>query len=92
MDKIFHETLIIQEENMEIKILGPGCPKCNQTADLVKEALAESGVSATVEKVTDIMQIAKYGVFGTPAVIIGGDVKCMGKIPKKEEVLSWFKK
>jgi len=55
---------------MEIKILGPGCPKCQQTEKVVKEAVAEAGVAAEIEKVTDVMKIAGYGVFGTPAVVI----------------------
>lgn len=76
---------------MEIKVLGPGCPKCRQTEKVVKEAVAESGVAADVEKVTDVMEIAGYGVFGTPAVVIDQDVKSVGKIPKKEEVLAWIK-
>jgi small redox-active disulfide protein 2 len=77
---------------MEIKVLGPGCPKCKKTETIVKEAVAESGVNANVEKVTDVMQIAQYGVFGTPAVIVDGEVKIVGKIPKKEDILSWIKK
>ena len=75
---------------MEIKILGPGCPKCDQTVNLVKEALAEAGVEATVEKVTDVMEIAGYGVFGTPAVVIDGEVKSVGKIPAKDDIKSWL--
>lgn len=74
---------------MDIKVLGPGCPKCKQTEQVVKDALNETGVSANVEKVTDVMQIAGYGVFGTPAVVIDGEVKSVGKIPKKEEVIKW---
>lgn len=77
---------------MDIKILGPGCPKCEQTANIIKEALAETGTEASVEKVTDIMEIAGYGVFGTPAVVIDGEVKSVGKIPKKEDALTWVKK
>ena len=76
---------------MEIKVLGPGCPKCQQTEKVVKEAAAEAGIAADVEKVTDTMKIAGYGVFGTPAVVIDGEVKSVGKIPNKEEVLSWIK-
>jgi len=83
-------TKKIKEKNMEIKVLGPGCPKCRQTENIVKEAVAESGVDATVEKVTDIMEIAGYGVFGTPAVVVDGYVKSVGKIPTKEEVKSWL--
>ena len=76
---------------MDIKVLGPGCAKCQQTEKIVKEAIAESGVTATVEKVTDVMEIAGYGVFGTPAVVVDGEVKSVGKIPKKAEVLGWIK-
>jgi small redox-active disulfide protein 2 len=76
---------------MEIKVLGPGCPKCRQTEKIVKDAVAASGVSASVEKVTDAMEIAGYGVFGTPAVVVDGEVKSVGKIPKQEEVLGWIK-
>ena len=75
---------------MEIKVLGPGCPRCHQTEKIVKDAIAESGVEASVEKVTDVMEIAGYGVFGTPAVVVDGEVKSVGKIPKKEEVLGWI--
>lgn len=75
---------------MEIKVLGPGCPKCNQTEKRVMDALAEAGVAANVEKVTDVMKIAGYGVFGTPAVVVDGEVKSVGKIPSKEEIKSWL--
>ena len=75
---------------MEIKVLGPGCAKCQQTEKVVKEAVAEAGVSAEIEKVTDMMKIAGYGVFGTPAVVINGEVKSVGKIPKKEDVKKWL--
>ncbi|MBU2498085.1 MAG: TM0996/MTH895 family glutaredoxin-like protein [Proteobacteria bacterium] len=77
---------------MEIKVLGPGCPRCQTTEKNVKEAVAEAGVNANVEKVTDTMKIASYGVFGTPAVIVDGEVKCVGKIPSKEEVKTWIEK
>ncbi len=77
---------------MDIKILGPGCPKCEQTLKIVNEAVAETGVDAKIEKVTGVMEIAGYGVFGTPAVVVDGEVKCVGKIPKKEDVKAWLKK
>ena len=77
---------------MEIKVLGPGCTRCQTTAKNVQDAVAESGVDADIEKVTDTMKIASYGVFGTPAVVIDGQVKCVGKIPTKEEITDWIKK
>jgi small redox-active disulfide protein 2 len=81
-----------KENIMEIKVLGPGCPKCQQTEKVVKEAVAEAGLDATVEKVTDTMEIAGYGVFGTPAVVIDGEVKSVGKIPSKSDVQFWIQK
>ena len=75
---------------MEIKVLGPGCPKCKKTEELVREAVAESGVEARVVKVTDMLDIARHGVFGTPAVIVDGKVKSVGKVPSKEEIKKWI--
>ena len=77
---------------MEIKVLGPGCLKCEQTEKNVKEAVQESGVAAKIEKVTDVMEIAKYGVFGTPAVVVDGEVKSVGKVPDKDKIITWIKK
>jgi len=75
---------------MEIKVLGTGCPKCQQTEKVVKEAVSEVGVQANIEKVTDILKIGEYGVFGTPAVVVDGEVKSVGKIPTKNEVKGWI--
>ena len=75
---------------MEIKVLGPGCAECEQTEKNVKEAVAEKGIDARIDKVTDVIEIAKHGVFGTPAVIVDGEVKCVGKVPKTEEIVSWI--
>jgi small redox-active disulfide protein 2 len=77
---------------MEIKVLGPGCPRCKQTEQNVKDAVAETGIDATVEKVTDVMEIAGYGIFVTPSVVIDGQVKCVGKIPSKAEIKAWIEK
>ena len=77
---------------MEIKVLGPGCPKCEATEKVVKEAIAETGVDARIEKVTDVMEIAKHGVFMTPSVVVDGQIKSVSKIPKKEEVKGWIGK
>ena len=77
---------------MEIKVLGPGCPRCEQTAENVKEAVAEAGVDAKIEKVRDLLEIAKYGVFGTPAVVIDDEVKCVGKLPAVDELKGWLQK
>ncbi len=75
---------------MEIKVLGPGCPKCEATLKAVGEAVAETGVDVQVEKVTDTMEIAKHGVFMTPSVVIDGEVKCVGNVPKQADVEGWL--
>jgi len=86
-------TYIIRKESMmDIKILGTGCAKCQQTEKLVREVLDETGVVAQVEKVADIKSITKYGVMLTPAVVVDGEVKIVGKIPKKEDIKSWLGK
>ena len=81
---------------MDIKILGPGCHKCQQTEKLLKEVITEVakevGLEAQIEKVTDLMEIAGYGVLGTPAVVMDGEVKSVGKIPTKDEIRAWLGK
>lgn len=86
-----HNVTTSKEAKMEIKVLGPGCPKCKHAEKVVREAVEESAADAHVEKVSDMLEIAKYGIFGTPAVVIDGEVRCVGKVPKKEEVLNWIK-
>jgi small redox-active disulfide protein 2 len=75
---------------MEIKVLGPGCAKCTKTEEIVKQAAAEAGTEADIQKITGMMDIASYGVMGTPAVVVDGEVKCVGKVPSKEEVKAWL--
>ena len=77
---------------MQIKVLGPGCPRCEATKKSVEEEVTESGEDATIIKVTDTMEIAKHGVFGTPAVVVDGEVQSVGKIPTKDEIKVWVTK
>jgi small redox-active disulfide protein 2 len=71
---------------MNIKVLGPGCKKCDKTEQIVKAALAEAGVTATVEKITDMIQIAGFGIMSTPAIVVDGDVRLVGKVPSIADV------
>jgi small redox-active disulfide protein 2 len=73
---------------MEIAILGTGCPKCRQTAEVVRQAVELAGVPATIRKVEDIEEIMKYRVMRTPAVAVDGQVKISGKVPTVEEVVA----
>ena len=76
---------------MEIKVLGPGCPKCSEVEKIIQAAVKETNVTATIEKISDFQKIASFGVFATPAVVIDGQVKCVGKVPTRAEALSWVK-
>jgi small redox-active disulfide protein 2 len=75
---------------MNIKILGIGCQRCNDTEKAVRETVAELGVEAEIEKVTDLKLFASMGVLFTPGVVIDGEVKSQGKIPDRDEIRSWF--
>ena len=71
---------------MEIKVLGPGCPKCHTLEKNTKDAVAELGLDARIEKVTDINEIANYGVFMTPGLVVDGQVKIVGKVASRDEI------
>ena len=75
---------------MKIEVLGTGCTTCNIVEAIVKEAVAKSGVKVEVIKVSNRMDIAKTGVKMTPAVIVDGQIKLVGKIPEIEDVLRWI--
>ena len=76
---------------MKIEILGTGCPKCKKLAELVEQAVKESGIEAEITKITEINEIMNYGVMITPALVIDGKVKIAGKIPSLEEIKNWLK-
>lgn len=69
-----------------IKILGTGCPKCQQTEAMIREALVKLGVEADVQKVEDIQQITEYSIMSTPAVVVDEVVKLKGHVPTFTEL------
>ncbi|RUM43150.1 MAG: thioredoxin family protein [Desulfocapsa sp.] len=75
---------------MKIQVCGPGCASCEKTQKIVEAAIAATGADATLTKVTDFQEIAKLGIFSTPAVVIDGVVKSVGNIPKQAEVEQWI--
>jgi small redox-active disulfide protein 2 len=75
---------------MDIKVLGTGCPKCKEVEKRVVNALAELGVAANVEKVTDIKRIMEYKIFATPGLVIDGKIVSTGRIPRPEEIKAWI--
>jgi len=75
---------------MEIRILGPGCPRCNEVEKRTINVLAEMNIAADVQKITDLNKIAEHKIFATPGLIINGKIKCSGRIPSKEEIKKWI--
>lgn len=71
---------------MDIKILGPGCPKCKTLEKVTREAVAETGIDATIDKVEDIVKIMEYRVMHTPGLVINGKVVLSGRVPTVNQV------
>lgn len=76
---------------MKIQILGTGCPKCKQLTESADKAASEMGLQYEIEKVTDINQIMSFGVMMTPALVVDGEVKVVGKIPSASELKGMLK-
>lgn len=75
---------------MEIKVLFHACPLCEKALAVVKEAVAESGLDVTVEKVTGIREVLRHGMAMMPAVVVDGEVKSAGCVPKRVDVRGWI--
>jgi hypothetical protein len=73
-------------EGLEIKVLGSGCPCCDDVAQDLMTVMTEMDLVADIEHVTDAAEIGNYGVSGTPALIINGEVKAVGAMPKKPQL------
>jgi small redox-active disulfide protein 2 len=71
---------------MVIKILGPGCAKCKSLDKITRDVVEKNGINATIIKVEDIMEIMKYGVMSTPALVVDEKVIVKGRIPSSDEI------
>jgi small redox-active disulfide protein 2 len=74
----------------DVKVLGPGCKRCETTAQMVRDEAAKLGVDVTVEKVTDYAAIAGYGIASTPGIVVDGKVVHAGGLPKAEDLSRWL--
>ena len=81
-----YTTFKKKETNVKIEILGTGCPKCTQLAENAKIAAESLKIEFELEKVQDVNDIITYGVMMTPALVIDGIVKVVGKVPTVDEV------
>jgi small redox-active disulfide protein 2 len=71
---------------MEIKILGTGCSKCKSLEEIVRKAVKDNKIEATVTKVEDIVEIMKFNIMTTPALVVDGKVVVKGRVPSAEEI------
>ncbi|NLJ47904.1 MAG: thioredoxin family protein [Treponema sp.] len=76
---------------MKVQILGTGCPNCKLLEQRAREAIAEAGIDAEIEKITDIDTIMEMGVMMTPALAIDGEVKRAGKVLAKSQIIDILK-
>ncbi len=70
----------------EIKVLGPGCPRCEKLAQMTREAADELGLDYHLEKITDIRDFPTYGLMMTPGLVVDGQLKVQGKVPSFDEI------
>jgi len=71
---------------MEIRILGTGCAKCHKLEEETRLAAEELELECNIEKVTELKDIMTYGVMMTPALVVDGKVKVVGKVPARDEI------
>jgi len=76
---------------VSVKVLGTGCKKCQNLENKVRELVTINNIDATVEKVTDIQEMVRYGIMMTPGLIINEKVKSYGVIPKDDQIINWLK-
>jgi len=75
---------------MKVEILSVGCAKCNKFFDTVNDLVQTRNIDAEIVKVEDMSTFCKYGVFMLPALVIDGEVKVAGKLPKESELIGWL--
>ncbi len=75
---------------LTIKVLGQGCPQCERLTEEVMQILGENNLAADLEHVTDPMEIAGYGVFATPVLIINDRIRSTGTVPSRMKLKGWL--
>ena len=75
----------------DVKVLGPGCKRCEATEAMVRNAASRLGIDVTVEKVTDYAAIAAFGIASTPGIVIDGTVVHAGGLPKEDALERWLR-
>jgi hypothetical protein len=87
LGKPFEEELT---SGLDIKVLGPGCPQCDGLEQELMAVVSKIRITASIEHVRDIKEIGRWGVMGSPALIINGQVKSVGKVPPRARLIQWL--
>ena len=77
-------------EGLEVLILGPGCAQCSRLEADVRDVMAQMNLAGDLTHVTDLREIGKYGVMGTPALVINRKVVSVGTTPEKKKIRQWL--
>ena len=77
-------------DGLDIKILGAGCNQCHSLTQMIMEVLTEINLPAGVDHVTDIKEIARYGIMGSPALLINGKAVSVGSVPPRDRIKKWL--
>ncbi|MEO0123054.1 MAG: thioredoxin family protein [candidate division WOR-3 bacterium] len=79
-----------EEAGLVIKILGPGCPSCEQLEKDVRTVVQELNIAADIQHIRDLKEISKYGVITTPGLVINKKIVSTGKVPNKNQIKDWI--
>ncbi|NTW36062.1 MAG: thioredoxin family protein [Syntrophobacteraceae bacterium] len=75
---------------MDVKVLGTGCTQCHTLTQVIMEVLTELKLPASVDHVMDIKEIARYGIMGSPALLINGKAVAVGSVPPRDRIKKWL--
>ena len=79
-----------EADGLTVRVLGPGCPRCEQLFQRVARVLSQEGLPADLEAIKDAKEIAASGVLITPGLVINGKVVCTGKVPSEGQLKTWL--
>ena len=90
--KKYRGELVADEEKrtLEVRVLGPGCPNCDKLEQMVYKVMTDERIAGDVEHVKDLNKIAAYGMVATPALVINGEVKSVGRLPRESQLRQWL--
>ena len=79
-----------KQQGLEVRVLGPGCPNCDKLEQMVYTVMTSEGIAGDVEHIKDLNKIAAHGMVATPALVINGEVKSIGRLPRESQLRQWL--